>query len=336
MKQQLLLGMSLSLIVVFIPLIHFFSSVDSSIQLTTSNFEKTTCINTTSLVSIIPVVKTTVCRERLDQGANILLEDVIKFSIEWDKNVNLRNSFFCDIINRPKSYRFEDWPEVDQTFSRNNRFNWTKLAQLYNGKGPRVFYLKTEKNFCKLFNLNEFNRNVNFKFIIIGPFGDGSNFGPFSGGIHTPFFQFKNHSQIISMLCSDHPYSRWENVLKFLDDDRLIGWITFQQNIDHPKVVSIPLGVGDYFIRYGLSTQGVSESLQTKKEKLIGVTFNSSYGDRKQWMDAVKNVHNVIEFSNINPLKDKMSSKPEIWTKALKTPRISKIIISPGGLGVGM
>ena len=277
------------------------------------------------------------CTEKVVSGENVLLTQLLEFAKRWDETHE--KHYFCDLIQGPKPGGYDKWPEVDYTFTRADDFNWTDYKDL---RGTRVFHFQNGKTFCKLFDLEGFQKYCKFRLIVLGPFGDGDNFGPFSGGPHAPYFKFKPHEEVMHMLCR----VKWETVLQFLEDEKILAWISFQQTIEHPKLLSITIGTSPEFIHYGVSNENLLESLQTKKEKLIAVTFGQGYADRQTWLDAVeKSKHFLkdnIEYSKVNPFHNRTKNKrlsneekSRLWHLALEVPRKSKVVISPGGLGVG-
>jgi len=153
-----------------------------------------------------------------------------------------------------------------------------------------------------------------------------------------PFFRFKTLAQVHEMMCPHVPFA---DALKVLEHENLVAWISFQQNIEHPKIVSIPIAAAKGFLRFAVSLHGLNASLMTRKEALLGITFKPSYADRSTWLSAMNQSFPILEgkvlFSNTNPYqhKDNATSEGAVWTEALYTPRRAKIIVSPGGLGPG-
>ena len=279
------------------------------------------------------------CRVRAHRGDNIVLERMVRFARTWDEAHPGAKPFFCDImVGGPKGL-FSKW-KPDMSFDSKTQFRWADVvaAQPVNSTKPVTLQFTGGKQFCELFNSAGF-ASVPFPVIVVGPMGDDSNWGPFSGGKFSPYFRYRevNHN-FESHVCGQ---GSWARVTDFLEDDRLLLWVTFAQNLEHPKLVSVPLAAGAKFAPRALARLG--QSLYTRKTHLMGLTFGDGYNSRTEWRQAISDAsakwarqgHRVQE-SGINPfhIADPARSKEDGWAEALRTFQTSKLIVSPGGYGV--
>jgi hypothetical protein len=287
------------------------------------------------------------CAKRIRDGENVLLEQLLRYAYEFDKARDYpeHKGFFCDIITDGAKFTpdIAMWDEIDYMFDREGIFDWSDYVNVANSTSTKVFYFRNGKAFCDALDYEKFKRlKIPYKFIFIGPFGDGSNMGPFSGGPLSSFTKFKPVSQVLKLFCG--PNVQWDNVLKFLEDDQLIAWLSFQQAIEHPKLVSFSLGAGESFQWFTTYERWLRISLQTKKTHLLAVTFSNKLAyteDRNKWYDALNKSlafipADQILYSNVNPYgANRTLPKEIVWPLALETPRKSKIVIACGGLGAG-
>lgn len=278
------------------------------------------------------------CEEEAREGRNVLLKRLLEFAKKYDekhKNTS-RKRFFCDLMIRGP-YSFENWKE-DFLFSKDQTFTWNQTMH-HHEEGVSIIRFFRGKTFCGMFaDLHNFLARENKKkVIIIGPFGDGENWGLFSGGFGSPYFRNRPVESVFeNLLC---PNQKWSKVLQFLNDDRLLFWVGFQNNLLHHKVISIPLGLEKRFTSSALSH--LRDALLSKKTKLVGLTFGNGSNSRTEWFQKAKQTiasDNLI-ISTINPWNLTNRKLPEnerrlVFDDSLMVYRVSKIILAPGGLGV--
>jgi hypothetical protein len=129
--------------------------------------------------------------------------------------------------------------------------------------------------------------------------------------------------------------------MDFMEDDRVLLWVTFSQNLEHPKLVSLPLALGGKFAPVALSQ--LPASLRANKSSLIGLTFGDGYNSRTEWRAAIMDARHALQRrghitqeSGVNPfhLANDTRSKRDAWIEALRTFHTSRLIVSPGGYGV--
>jgi len=267
-----------------------------------------------------------------------VLERMIRFAKTWEETHKTR-PFFCDLmVGGPKGL-FQRW-KPDYNYGSNDNFKWPDIvaSQPENSTRPVTIQFTGGKQFCKLFAPEEFAL-VHFPVIIVGPMGDGSNWGPFSGGKFSPYFRYREiNANFESHVCGR---GSWNQAMDFLESDKVLLWVTFSQNLEHPKLVSLPLALGSDFAPRAL--QRLAEALHTKKVNLIGLTFEDGYNSRTEWRHAVLDAKqkleangHVIKESGINPFHRTYpyKSKEDSWAEALRLFETSKLIVSPGGYGV--
>ena len=285
----------------------------------------------------------TSCRARVLSGENVLLEQIFEFARRWDRS-HSSSKFFCDVMTDMIEYEFPKRmrPIADFSFNRNSKLNLTSQFGGFNEtSGTKIVYFENGNQYCKLLAYDDFIKNIQFKLVVVGPFGDRSNFGPFSGGRHQNFLKQRSIAQAHRLTCPSVPF---EDALRVLEHDNLVAWITFQQNMEHPKIVSIPIGASGPFMEHALSGQGLRTSLRTRKDFLLGLTFvEPLYADRGMWLQAIRNASAVLKGKVLNstvnpwriPIASGAISQRDAWKEALETPRRSKIVLAPGGLGAG-
>lgn len=129
-----------------------------------------------------------------------------------------------------------------------------------------------------------------FRFVLLTP--EGRNFGTFTSGING----FTNWGTIESHLHSKG-YTVADLIAAF-DDDRLVAWFAMQMPfIEHPKLISIPLGYMEW-----RGTLLIDEFFDfpvdgsAKKECNIGLTYSDRPGIRSNWTKYFNDTFGPLEF----------------------------------------
>jgi len=121
--------------------------------------------------------------------------------------------------------------------------------------------------------------------------------------------------------------------------------VTFSQNLDHPKLLGVPLGVSKYYWR--VASAALPQTLRMNKTHLVGITFSASndggYLSRREWFRAVAQHRDQLDRAagghELAVLQSTASANPKSfnrtkWNEALTTFQRSKLIVAPGGLGI--
>jgi hypothetical protein len=307
-----------------------------------------------SLLNELKPYKSRDCIQRARSGEPILMQRLLQFALDWDSTGLAQGrlyTFFCDwIVEGPKSQlRHSWWKHIsDVTINKNVPFDWEYLAKKINEKTPNrkhavTIFFSRGLSFCTMLDLEKFNTFVNFPVIIIGPWGDGDNYGPFSSkgskrGDEAELGGCKGLFE--TRFCG---VGSWTRLVDFLEDPRVLLWISFSQTIDHPKIISVPLGIERRF--FGYAKEEIPITLKANKTKLLAITFtDASYGMRNYWIHAVnenKRIQNknLIEFSTINPWNKTLRALHDrelirdAFIQSMHVYRNAKLVIAPAGFG---
>jgi hypothetical protein len=253
----------------------------------------------------------TPCLERALRGDNVLMERVLQFARDWDRErPRAKRPFLCDFIVEPGRYMgdiAQFWPPPDEwtyMFDRHTNFSWDDIrpkSPLPPGRALLLVFRYTG-TYCNLFDLVKFRRSGDFPVVIVGPWGDKENFSPFSAGKYSPYFGYEKIERTWKgQKCMGQP---WSQVIEFLESHRVRGYISFQQNIEHPKVISLALGVSQQFHYFAIHKQGLNMTMNSRKDHLIGVTFTPGWGHRTEFLVALNasaKLRPRATFSTVNP-----------------------------------
>ena len=271
------------------------------------------------------------CRERAAAGENVLLEAVLKRDD--------RTGFTKDLIvergwNHAKSDVFDDLADITfRTVSGRCDVDYGMVSAI-EGKhgGATIVLLKNSACMCSL--LDPAQRQVlspSALILVLGPFGDGDNFGSFSS-VENSFVKNVVWGKRIRRECKSQ-YDVDAALRTFLNDSRLVAWVSIAGGLNHPKILYYPIGFNKVF------WEAVREQGVPKKEDFIAVTWRyplpAKYSDfRDRVYEHISNrFPNRFTTSPIDPFKDKRLRKEERWKLATEQFIRAKLIPAPAGLG---
>lgn len=297
------------------------------------------------------------CRARAELGHNVVLERLLRHANATPPGQ--APPILCDVVgpsHGPKSGR---WSEAaDVVADADAPLDWRALSARL-AREPAfasharavVIHFPRGKSFCTALDLPP-PRDFPFPLVLVGPFGDGQNFGPFSGGPLCP-----SCDEPLDLGGCGGQFERWwcgrgawSKLVDFLEDPRVWLWVTFAQTVDHPKLVSVPLGVETNFWRAAASRAGLELSLRTPKSALVGATFalsgrgsngGAQYGHRAALgatLERSPRLRGRAVHSRANPwalgVKENATARARATREAMHVFRSARLVLAPHGFGV--
>ena len=251
----------------------------------------------------------------------------------------------CDLVGFPDGPRHHDAKRLaaaaDVTVPRDFAFSWHAVAKLVPADWPAhravVLLFPAGKSFCRALDVDELHAALGDRpVVLMGPFGDGQNFGFVTGGDRCP--SCKSQAELGGC---DGLFEKWwcgagswDKLVRFLDDPSVLLWLTFSQTVDHPKLISIPLGVEARFHAAAMAHMG--DTLRANKTHLVGVTFSTTtnvYGNR---VNALQHIPpRDVLLSAVNPWSEKIDKgkRLSMFNEAVGVFQSSRVVIAPSGMG---
>lgn len=197
------------------------------------------------------------CEKQAQDGKQILGKKirnmVINFRSEYTNKTGWRG-FVKRVVNRKWVKQKHYWmPIVNEIWGVGTVKN-PKLGH------ATILYVQHTHDFCNVVK-HMINKKGGNGYVVIGPFGDGENFGMFSG-THFTWIKYG----------FDRKWWCYNEFYELLNSPMIKAWFTIDSPVTHNKIVNVPIGVNKprFF-------EPIVRKLTTKKSVTMSALFGTMY-----------------------------------------------------------